>query len=187
VAAGLRSPCFAPVSARTRRISNLLRLEGAVIPRYRLNRLVVLIALAALNFGAIRALYYDLRTGMNANRLDVFALGVLPMANVLAVGILIALWRRRSRPYLQGFLAFGSVALVLYLIVWTFFADEWVRFYVFLVLNPLRKVVGYLEPPVINSIFYSVAVVVLLGWPQLAFALIGGFLSRRFRKTEQPD
>src|SRR5262245_38035767 len=122
---------------------------------------MVLVALVALNFGVIRALYFDLRTGLNANRLDVLALGALPMANVLAVGLLTALWRRGSRLFLLGFVAFGAVALVLYLLVWTFYAHSWVRFYVFRVLNPLRKVVGYLEPPVINLIFYSGVVVVL--------------------------
>lgn len=187
MATGVGSACLSPVSAWTRHISNPLRLQEAVIPRFPINRLLVLIAQAALIFGAVRALYYDLRTGLNANRLDVLALGALPMANILAVGSLIALWRRRSGPFLRGFVAFGSVALVFYLVIWTFYADEWVRFYVFLVLNPLRKVVGYLKPSVINLCFYSVVVVVLLGWPQLTFALIGGFLSRRFRKVEQPE
>jgi hypothetical protein len=125
--------------------------------------------------------------GLNVNRLDLLALGALPMANVLAVDILIALWRRGSRPFLLGFVAFGTVALALYLLVWTVYAHYWVRFYIFRVLNPLRKDVVYLEPlgllqPVINGV-----VVVLLGWPQMAFALIGGFLSRRLSRAKQPD
>ncbi len=33
---------------------------------------------------------------------------------------------------------------------------------------------------------YAIAVV-MLGLPQLAFALIGGFLSRKFRIPERPD
>ena len=141
----------------------------------------------ALNLGAVRALYYDLRTALNANRLDLLALGALPMANVLAVGILIALWRRGGRPFLLGFVAFGAVALALYLLVWTFCDHYSVRFYIFRVRDPLRKDVGYLEPlgllqPVINGV-----VVVLLGWPQMAFALLGGFLARRLNRTKQPD
>ena len=30
---------------------------------------------------------------------------------------------------------------------------------------------------------FSVSAVVMLGWPQMAFALLGGFLSRRFKIT----
>src|SRR6476619_2815620 len=113
-----------------------------MILRFKINRLVVWVALAALNFGAIRALYYDLQTGLNANRLDVLALGALPMMNDLALGILTSLSSGRTRPFLRGFVAFGAIALVLYVLVWTSYADAWVRYYVFLVLNPLRKVVG---------------------------------------------
>src|SRR5438270_915980 len=111
-------------------------------PRFRIAWLIVVVAVAALNLAAIRFLFYDLRTGLNANRLDVLAMGALPMANVLVVGSLLALRRRGSRSFLLGFDAFGVVALVLYLLAWTFYADAGVRRYVFLVLNPLRGVVG---------------------------------------------
>jgi hypothetical protein len=69
---------------------------------------MVLVAIAALNFGAIRALWYDLATGRNSNRLEVLGLGALPMANVLAVGLWINLGRRGSRPFLLGFEVFGA-------------------------------------------------------------------------------
>jgi hypothetical protein len=35
------------------------------------------------------------------------ALGAIPMANVLAVGLLIGVWRRGRRPFLWGFETFG--------------------------------------------------------------------------------
>src|SRR5262249_33110103 len=142
---------------------------------------MILVALAALNFGAIRALWYDLVTGRNSNRLEVLGLGALPMANILAVGLWIGLRRRGSRPFLLGVELFGAVALALYLLVWTFYADEWVRFYLFRILNPLRTVVGYLDPPVVNKMFYFSVAAVVLGWPQMALALMGGFLFRKFR------
>jgi hypothetical protein len=139
--------------------------------------------MAALNLAAVRALYYDLWTGRTANKLDFLALGALPMANVLAVGLVIGHRRRECRPFLLGFEAFGAAALALYLAylaVWWFYDYQWpVRPWVFMVLNPLRKIVGYLEPPALNAIFYKSVVVALVGLPQVAFALIGGFLSRR--------
>jgi hypothetical protein len=88
--------------------------------------ILVFIAITALNSGAIRTLYYDLRTGLNANRLEVLAVRALPMANVLAGGILLGQWRRKNRRFLIGFVAFGVVALVLYLLVWISYADAWV-------------------------------------------------------------
>src|SRR5262245_25798466 len=95
---------------------------------------------------------------------------------------MLPLQRRRSRPFLLGFVAFGSVALVLYLLVWTFYADAWVRRYFFLVLNPLRGVVGYLQPEILNYAFYASVVVVSLGWPQVMIAFVGGFFSRKFSR-----
>ena len=61
---------------------------------------MVAVAIAALNFGVIRACYYDFRTGMNANKLDVLAVGFLPMANTLVLGILFGLAREKSAVYI---------------------------------------------------------------------------------------
>src|SRR5207248_2631932 len=141
---------------------------------------MAIVAIAALDFAAFRALFFDFRTPLNANRLDLLAMGALPMANVLAVGFLIGLRRHKSRPFLWGFMAFGAAALVLYLVVWSFYADAWVENYLVLVHGSLRKVVGRLRPDIFDTIFYISDVVFLLGWPQMAFALIGGFLSRKF-------
>jgi hypothetical protein len=41
-------------------------------------------AIVALNFAALRALYFDFRTPSNANRLDLQAMGVLPMTTLLS-------------------------------------------------------------------------------------------------------
>jgi hypothetical protein len=106
---------------------------------------MVFVAIAALNCGVIRACYYDLLTYKpgNANRLEFLALGALPMANVLAVGIVIGYRRRECRPFLLGFEACGAAALVLYLAyiaVWSFYDYQWpVRPWVFMVLNPFGK------------------------------------------------
>ena len=61
--------------------------------RFRIARVMVFVALAALNFTAIRAVsdYADPRGTL-------LGVGALPMANVLAVGPLIGYRSRRSRP-----------------------------------------------------------------------------------------
>jgi hypothetical protein len=48
--------------------------------------------------------------------------------------------------------------------------------------EPMEKFIGRARPFILVPIAYFVAVI-MLGWPQVAFALIGGFLSRRFKIT----
>jgi hypothetical protein len=147
---------------------------------------MVLVAIAALNLGAMRACYYDFWTSdaAIANKLDVLAIGSLPMANVLAVGVLIGLWSRKSRPFLLGFEAFGAGALVVYIALVSFCCHELVRPYPFRFQNPVFDTVGRSAAHI--PIFKFTAAVIL-GWPQMAFALIGGFLSRKFGIAERPD
>jgi hypothetical protein len=155
------------------------------IPRFRIARLMVFVAIVALNFAAYRACYFDLPTALTANQFEFLTWGALPMVNILAVGIVIGHRRREYRPFLLGFEAFGAAALVLYLAyiaVWLFTDYQWpVRPFVVMVLNPLRKLVGYFESPALNAIFYRSVVAVLMSLPQVAFAVIGGFLSRKCR------
>ena len=47
---------------------------------------------------------------------------------------------------------------------------------------PIEKIIGQDQPFVFIPIVCFVCVV-MLGWPQVAFALIGGFLSLRFKIT----
>jgi hypothetical protein len=147
------------------------------VPRFRIVGLMVFIALAALNFAAIRAVS-DIRSHTHNHGVAILALGALPMANVLTVGILIGQRHRGNRPFLLGFEAFGAVALVLYLALMGFFAEESVVPYLYLVLTPLARTIGPHIP-----VRYAITAV-LLGLPQLAFALIGGVLSRQFGIAE---
>ncbi len=112
-------------------------------------------------------------------------LGALPMANVLAVGMLIGQRRPASRPFLLGFEAFGAMALVLFIALATSFPREVVLPYLTPVLVPIQRTIGDDRPFVMFPIV-SVVAVALLGWPQVAFALAGGFLSRRFKVTISP-
>ena len=112
------------------------------------------------------------------------------MATILAVGILIAQQRPGSRPFLLGFEAFGAMALALFVAVAlaSLFTDNHglinssLISYLAPVDQSIEERVGQDRPFVRIPIFFF-AYVVMLGWPQLVFALIGGSLSRRFRIT----
>jgi hypothetical protein len=148
-------------------------------PRFRIAWGMVAVAIAALDFAAIRA-SLDIREAV------LLVLGALPMANVLAVGILIAQQRPGSRPFLLGFEAFGAMALALFITaaVASLPFDEYmvIAYYLAPVLRLIQKSIRQDQPLVFVPIVLF-AYVVMLGWPQVVFALIGGFLSRRFKIT----
>ena len=103
------------------------------------------------------------------------------MAKFLVVGLLIGHRWRGSRRFLLGFEVFGTTALALYIAMAILFTDELDQSYLELVIAPLRATLGrngwtttrLLIAYVIHSLWASL--------PQLAFALIGGLLSRKFR------
>jgi hypothetical protein len=148
-------------------------------PRFRIAWVMVAVAVAALDFAAIRA-SLDIREAV------LLVLGALPMANVLAVGILIAEQRPGSRPFLLGFEAFGAMALALFITaaVASLPFDEYmvIAYYLAPVLRLIQKSIRQDQPLVFVPIVLF-AYVVMLGWPQVVFALIGGFLSRKFKIT----
>jgi hypothetical protein len=84
------------------------------IPPFRIAWAMAFVAVIALEFGAIRALsVIQLRANIEGSRhlslmIGALALGAVPMANVLAVGLLIGLWRRGTHPFLWGFETFGA-------------------------------------------------------------------------------
>ena len=155
------------------------------IPRFRIAWVMVAVAIAALDFGAIRALLARHGSALDDQRSMCLLLGALPMANVLAVGMLIGQRRPGSRPFLLGFEAFGAMALAFYIALASCFPREVVLPYVTPVLAPIERTIGNDRPFVMIPIVCVVAVA-LLGWPQVAFALAGGFLSRRFKVTISP-
>ena len=144
------------------------------MPRFRIAWAMVAVAIAALDFGAIR---------MASDRIiassELLGLGALPMANVLAVGLLIGQRRRGSRPFLLGFESFGAMALALYLVL-AAFAPHRVIDYLELLLDPIRRTIGLDRTVALIATIYPVGVVIL-GLPQLAFALIGGLLTHYLR------
>jgi hypothetical protein len=143
---------------------------------------MVVVAITALDFAATRALI-SLRSHQIGTSLLV---GALPMANVLGVATLVAHQRPRNRPFLLGFEVFGSMALVVYVILATSSRGEVVLdFYLEPFLRPIRETIGHNRRFILVPMLVSTAVV-LLGSPQVFFALIGGSLSCRFRITITP-
>ena len=147
-------------------------------PRFRIAWIMIAVAIVALDFWAISAMY-DLRSG-NQNMMDLLCTGAIPMANILAIGQLMRLRRHQNSPFLLGFQAFGGIALAIFVAGAIFFTEELVMSYLGFFLRPMVTIIGQRAPVVFIPILLSVAVI-MLGLPQLAFALLGGFLSRRFK------
>jgi hypothetical protein len=137
------------------------------------------IAILAVDFAVFRA-FLDYTSPMGEELL----FGALPMANVLAVGLLIAQQRPRNRPFLLGFELFGAIALASYVAFALWFANPGgpIRWYVSIVLDPIVAPMG-LTRTLGSVLIIWLVVLFMLAWPQLAFALIGGFLSRRYKVT----
>jgi hypothetical protein len=156
------------------------------IPRIRIAWVMVAIAIAAVGLTVIRALN-DYRTPIG----ELLILGAVPMANVLAVGLLIGQQRPGRRAFLLGFETFGAMALALYVVLTVFFGDpsgaltffgDLMTSYVDLVIDPINEFIGRDQPLVYIPIACAVCVI-MLGWPQVAIAFLGGFLFRRYKVT----
>jgi hypothetical protein len=148
-------------------------------PRFRIAEVMAFVAIAALNFTAIRAVW-------EYKPYDLLAIGALPTANVLVVGLLIAYRRRGSRPFLLGFEAFGAIALAVYIAGMSLFPKELGLPFIDLVVKPYVTTFGPILTTGYIVILYSL-VAVILGLPQLALAVLGGLFSLRFWASERPD
>jgi hypothetical protein len=152
--------------------------------RFPIAWLMAIIALAALNFGAIRAAL-DYPGGPNV----LLCIVGLPMANALAVGLLIGRRHRGSRQFLVGFEACGA-AMLGFLIVAIVSGKDWVWSYLTLATEPIRAALGPTGGGKWTAIRLLVARSFLSVWatlPQLTLALIGGFLSRKAGAAGWPD
>lgn len=149
------------------------------VPRFSIALLMVIVALAALDLETIRAMPV-----IRPPTSELLVLGALPMANVLAVDLLLSQRRPASRPFLLGFAAFGVVALALYVALVAFSPETVATLYVRPLIEPISRTIGPIQPIILIAILGSVGVV-MLGLPQLALALLGGFMFRRFRIAER--
>ena len=148
-------------------------------PRFRIAWVMVAVAIFAIDFTVMRALL-DPPSRLREELL----FGALPMANVLGVGLLVAQQRQRSRPFLLGFELFGVIALAGYIALALLFPglSGPIRRYVAIVLDPIIAPMG-LSRTLSQTLTIWLVVLFMLGWPQLAFAVLGGFVSRRYKRT----
>ncbi len=142
--------------------------------RFSISSLMAVVLLVALDCMAINT--FLVRPLFRRTLSELTLVGVLPMANILAIG-LFRLWavrngRGRPRPFLVGFDIFGGVALLLFLAC------------ALLAIDSLHDGVG----DVLRSLslrpgdpsFLTGAVAILL-LPQVALASVGGWLVRSYR------
>jgi hypothetical protein len=133
-------------------------------------------AVAALNIAAVRAVL--VHAGLTN---ELLAVGAVPMVTALAIGLGIAYQRHGSSPYLLGFELFGAMALALYVVLASCIPDRTIGPYLRPLMEPLARIVGTDRSVVLMPIAYYSVAVAALALPQVAFALLGGFLSRRFK------
>jgi hypothetical protein len=145
---------------------------------------MVLFAIVAVDCAAIRALLIHVRGSV-----ELAGLGIVPMVNLLAAGLLIAHRWPASRPFFQGFVVYNAVALTLYLAAvlsfditgWAFFRDG-ITLYLRLALDPLvgmlmkRGPLPYLTAP--DLLVLTLVAMAWLSLPHVTFAITGGLLSR---------
>jgi hypothetical protein len=148
------------------------------LPRLRIGWVMIAVGIIALNFGVIRAV-----TDLESRFVFLLSVLVLPMANILAVGLLLAFMRPQRREFLRGFELFGLVVLMC-VVGLAMVAEGLVTFYLAPPMALFEATIG--PPPPIRQNWptypYLVAfsfLSVWATWPQLAFAVIGGLLSRR--------
>jgi hypothetical protein len=162
--AAVPSPTAATATAAVRR------------PRVGIAWVMMIIAIAALNMGAIRVV------SDHANaQTDLLASGTLPMANLLAFGLLVGHRRHGSRSFLVGFEAFGALALAFYVASILSLSDR-ASFGQMIVDGYLWLDQKLWAPGSARTIprvaIAASALSLWLTWPQLTFALLGGFLTR---------
>lgn len=149
------------------------------IPRFRIAWLMVAVALVAVDLGAIRGLF-EFRDTFS----ELVGVGVLPMANLLAVGAAVGAARRRFPPFLAGFEVFGAAAMLACL-TWAWLSPNSLTLGLLRLLIPVThhfrtELFG------VGPANYAIAGL-LLSLPQVGFALLGGglasFVARRRRRS----
>jgi hypothetical protein len=137
---------------------------------------MVAVGIVALDLAVMRAM-------VDSPRVRFLVVGGLPMAHVLGGGLLIARRCPEARPFLLGFEVFGLAALALLAAVACSLPScAWaIRSYLVVGLRvglrPVAEVIGRDRPLVLIPVA-AFGMIVMLAWPQAAFALVGGFLSR---------
>jgi hypothetical protein len=141
------------------------------LPRFRIAWLMVLVAIVGLDCWAIRTFLDDRRWIAGAG------IGGLPMVHILIFVPLVSRSYRSSRRFLWGFEVFGAAAVILCIALMVLAPPFWGFCNQRLVINPLVRAWGvpmnWRDNQWLICGFLQSLLVTL---PQLAFALICGFL-----------
>ncbi len=105
-----------------------------------------------------------------------FDLGVLPMANVLAIGIYAMLSRRKEpHPFLWGFEVWGLGAILAYM-AWCWASPRTV----FILIMPLYRVWTLWKPLSPSDPSLLIVGAIALTLPELIVATLGGLITRYY-------
>jgi hypothetical protein len=156
--------------------------DAVKLPRFSIAWIMTIVVVAAIDFAAIRAL-----DGTNTIIGGLMAIGSMPMAGILVLGILslvrAIMGRGEIRPFLIGFEVVGWTVLLLYTGSPILFPESVAGAIDSAALSLMRLIgldtVGGLDPS--WQLFGLFLFVLILLLPQLAFALIGSWLNQRFR------
>jgi hypothetical protein len=152
--------------------------------RFPIGWLMAIVAIAALDFWAIRGASDD----PIGSHLMLCVVG-LPMVNFMAVGLLIGHRYPGSRRFLLGFEAVG-VASLAFLVAQELSGKDWIWSYLTLASEPLRAIIGPAGGRKWSASRLLLARAFLSFWatlPQLTFALTGGFLCQKAGAVDWPD
>jgi hypothetical protein len=141
---------------------------------------MAIVAIAAFDLTMIRV-YGDYRTTTG----DLLLVGFMPMANVLAVGILALTRRSRSRAFLAGFEVFGLSALMIFIYLAEQLPEKILMPYAGPVVMYLYGALGRYGILVCLPAICSTAAT-MLTVPQIAFALVGGVIFRKAVSSMTP-
>ena len=145
------------------------------LPKLNIGWLMAIVAVLALDFGAIRAIG-------RADRIlsEYLFVGTMPLANILAFVGLTGLRNLRQRKFLVGFLVSGGLCLAVYTI-WAIASVESLDSSTRPGFMPIRQSIESLIPGGGLIVFF--AAVAYFTLPQLGFCLANGYMYRKIRNA----
>jgi hypothetical protein len=146
--------------------------------------IMALVAIAAVDLGAVRALDESSVAGIPSAVAILLVYGAVPMANVLALGVT-RQPRPQSRPFLFGFVVFGALALAVYAGVSIGFPYQMIYRFVVPVNHFLAGSAGRMRAWLFMLV-NSLADMFVLALPQVLFALVGGLVCQKLVRTVLP-
>jgi hypothetical protein len=152
------------------------------LPRFSIAWIMAIIVIAAVDLAAIRAL-----DGTNTLMGGLIAVGLMPMAGILVLGIPSLVrgftGRAKIRPFLAGFEGVGWTVLLVYTVCAILFPES-IAGAIDLSAQFLMSLIGLDTadgPDPAWQLIGLFVVVLFLLLPQLVAALIGGWLNQRFK------